>query len=45
MTLPLADRGIDACVAALQRAGFELREHGERRERVGVSAPRQYVRQ
>jgi hypothetical protein len=29
MTLPLADRGIDACVAALQRAGLELREHEE----------------
>jgi DNA repair protein RadC len=26
MSLPVADQGIDACVAALQRAGLELRE-------------------
>ncbi|HEX2478072.1 MAG TPA: JAB domain-containing protein [Geminicoccaceae bacterium] len=29
MTLPVADQGINACVAALQRAGLELREPGE----------------
>ena len=29
MTVPLPDPGIDACVAALQRAGLELREHGD----------------
>jgi DNA repair protein RadC len=30
MTLPVPNQVIDACVAALQRAGLELREHGER---------------